>query len=858
MTTHLLERDGELERLRRAFKAAADGQGAGIAVSGESGAGKSTLIAAALDGLHGFRVLRGQCEPLQTPRPLGPFRELGLPGVDAVVGADDARPAEVGERLYLELGSEPTALVVEDLHWADEASIELLRFLARRVEAARLVLVLSYRDTEIGARHPARALLGDFAVQDGLSRIPLAPLSVDGVAAAVEGTGLDPRRVHAVTGGNPFFVAQVVREPERPLPTSVRDAVLARVADVDLPDLEVLQLIACAPDRLDARLLRLVNVDLDTLRRLDETALLAQDEHGLAYRHELARLAVESTIPPGGAVTLHQRLLEALEELDLRDPAVLTHHALAARDSARAARYARAAAAEATATASNTQAASFLEIALSHLPGTTEPAERAGLLLQLSLQHYLTGRIADAIASARASIPLSEAAGQLTMVAEAYSVMAVLEYHSARRRNIDLYMARAVTMAEEAGVPETLVRAVFNETFLVMLTSDRTRALDGARRTSALAADAGIAEYATAGQMINELVACMSGDRAARARVLELADVARERGWDELASRAYDTVAFVDVEQGNLRGLQEVVDTALAHADKRDLPVARLWIVAARATLHMLAGRWDAAIEDAESVLAGARLPGCIHPDLVVATVRMRRGAADFEHHAENTVAAARGLDEPMRLIEAYVVLAESMWLTGRRDQRVIDAAARIEQLGGLPDTRWPAGNLAVWLRRLGVSFTEPADVPEPFRSSLDGRHCDAATWWQAAGSPFNQAMALADSPEPDDRVRAVTILDRLSANGTADRLRRQLRLDGVVSIPQRPTETTRANPGGLTNRQLDVARLLARGLTNSEIATEVFISQKTAEHHVSAVLSKLGLPNRRAVVQAASELGLA
>ena len=118
--------------------------------------------------------------------------------------------------------------------------------------------------------------------------------------------------------------------------------------------------------------------------------------------------------------------------------------------------------------------------------------------------------------------------------------------------------------------------------------------------------------------------------------------------------------------------------------------------------------------------------------------------------------------------------------------------------------------------------------------------------------------MALADSADPDDRVRAVTIMDRLGAVGTADRLRRELRLDGVVSIPQRPTETTRANPGGLTNRQLEVARLLARGLTNSEIATEVFISHKTAEHHVSAVLSKLGLPNRRAVVQAAPELGLA
>ena len=152
-----------------------------------------------------------------------------------------------------------------------------------------------------------------------------------------------------------------------------------------------------------------------------------------------------------------------------------------------------------------------------------------------------------------------------------------------------------------------------------------------------------------------------------------------------------------------------------------------------------------------------------------------------------------------------------------------------------------------------------PADLPEPFRSSLDGRHAEAAAWWHAAGSPFNEAMALADSVDPDDRVRAVTMHG--PPRGRSEPRTGSAGSSGWTASPasrKRPTETTRANPGGLTNRQLEVARLLARGLTNSEIATEVFISHKTAEHHVSAVLSKLGLPNRRAVVQAAAELGLA
>ena len=648
--TTLLERDAELAVLDNAFASAVSGLGQGVAVCGESGAGKSTVVAVALAAVSGTRVLQGRCEPLRTPRPLGPFRDLGLPGLEGVLRSD-ARLSEIGEHLYAALATEPTIVVVEDLHWVDEASAEVLRFLARRVETAPIAVVVTYRDIEIGLRHPARALLGDFASLDGLRTVPLPALSEAAVAVAVAGSGLDPRRVHDLTGGNAFFVAQVAKEPDRPLPASVRDAVLSRVADVEAEDLEVLQLIACAPDRLDDRLLPLVGVDLPSLRRLDGTALLTRDEHGLVFRHELARLAVESTIPPGGSTGLHTRLLEALEQLDLGDPAVLTHHAVAARDAKRASGYAQAAAAEAVATASNVEAAAFLEIALEHLPGSATALERAGLLLQLSRQQYLTSRIQEATGTARAAIPLADEAGHPSLIADAYSVMAVLEYHSGRRCLVEEYIARALDIAEAAGDLATLARTEANAAFLAMIGSDLPTARAGAERTIALATEAGVEEYALNGRMTLEMIDALSGDQEGRARVLELSQVAADRGWDELASRGYDVLAFADVEQGNVRGLQRVVDLALAHATARDLPVARLWMLSARATMHLLLGRWNAALEDAESVLDGALLPGCLHNDLVVASVRMRRGDRDPEPHLGNTWAAAIGLDEPMRLL---------------------------------------------------------------------------------------------------------------------------------------------------------------------------------------------------------------
>ena len=858
VAVRLLERERELGVLRDGLRQVLDGQGAGFAITGESGAGKSSTIAAAVREAKGLRVLRGQCDPLRTPRPLGPFRELGLPTLDALVTSEETRLSEAAEAVLTVLGHEPTVLVIEDLHWADAASADVLRYLARRVETVPLAILLSYRDLEIGPRHQARQLLGDFAALEGLRTLTLQPLSIGAVTQAVDGTGLDPVRVHQLTGGNPFYVAQVALEPDRPLPSSVRDTVLARLADVEPEDLEIMQLIACSPDRLDDRTLPLIGVDMETLRRLDATTLLAHTSHGIGFRHELARQAVESTIPPGGAPRLHQRLLESLEQLEPRDPAILTHHALAARDAQRTLTYARVAAAEAVAAASHSEAAEFLELALAHLPGSATALERAELLMQLSRQQYLTARLADAIASARTSIPLWNELGRQDGVAEAHAAMAVLEYQSGRRSPSNRHAARACEIAVELDSPAALGRTYADAAMLALIGSDLTRAVVRAERAVAAGTQADLQEFVVAGQMVLAGVDCFCGLSGGRQRVVELIDAARERGWDELAWRGYVILVVADLDQGDLRSAQRTIEETLLHSTARELATARLWHISMRAYAHAVLGRWSAAREDAEEIVSQAALDGSMWPYLALSLCAMRSGDQDAQPHLEHGWSLAVSLAEPGRHLQILAALAENMWMTGRPDPRITDyATSRLGELGATPDTRWAIGNLVVWMRRLGIDADVPSDLPEPYRSHLKGRCLDAADWWRRGGNPFAEALALTDSLDPGDRVQGVTILDRLGATGTADRIRRELRKDGLAGVPNRPTGATRTNPGGLTNRQLEVARHLARGLTNSEIAAEAFISTKTAEHHVSAVLSKLGLPNRRAVLARAGELGL-
>src|SRR6478609_4708614 len=189
----LLERDAELTALRQALERTSTGGGGAVALCGEAGAGKSALAAAAYADTGGVRVLRAVCDPLGTPRPLGPFRDLaGLLAIAPVLADTETALSGVCEAVYDALVPERTVLVIEDAHWIDAASVEVLRFVLRRIEAIPLTLVVTYRDDDIGPQHSARALLGDFAALDRASTLRLRPLTEAAVADLLTGTGREP------------------------------------------------------------------------------------------------------------------------------------------------------------------------------------------------------------------------------------------------------------------------------------------------------------------------------------------------------------------------------------------------------------------------------------------------------------------------------------------------------------------------------------------------------------------------------------------------------------------------------------------------------------------------------------------
>jgi predicted ATPase len=363
---------------------ASAGRGRLVLVSGEAGVGKTALLRRFADPAGACaRVLWGACDPLFTPRPLGPFVDIAeqMPGTFAELARQEAKPQQMVQVLLRELGSsETTVIVLEDLHWADEASLDLVELVGRRVEKVPALVVASFRDDEVDAVHPLRLVLGRLATVPAVARLPISPLSLGAVMALAEPFGADERAVFERTGGNPFFVTEVLSCGLSTIPPTVRDAVLARAARAGPDGVRLLQAIAIMPSAVDMRFLgELAGADARHIDRCLACGMLVDESGRVRFRHELARLAMEDAIPPARRSRLHRAALRALTSASREtgaakgrdwacspvvDPARLVHHAEHAGDAAAVLSLASAAGDRAAAVGAHREAAAQYQRAL--------------------------------------------------------------------------------------------------------------------------------------------------------------------------------------------------------------------------------------------------------------------------------------------------------------------------------------------------------------------------------------------------------------------------------------------------------------------------------------------------------------
>ena len=851
----LVERDAYLHSLEQVVAGSTQSGGV-VLLSGEAGFGKTSLLKVFTDGLdHRYRVLTAACEPVGIPAAFAPLFELleELPEeLRTDIRSGRGRPAVYAGMLDL-IKNDRVILILEDVHWADEATLGLIRYLGRRIGPTTSTLIVTFRPEELGGVPPLRLVVADLG--PGATRIELTALSPSGVEQMVQGLGLDHLKIHAATLGNPFFVEEVIRHPDLSLPPNVGNAVLASVDRLPAGVMEILSLVALSPEGVvldlvtsqgdDAR----AHLDLAVQRKL----LVVSSRGQVSCRHDLIRESILRAMAPGLKRDLHSQLLGHLEGRvgDSPETARLAYHSIGAGDSEKALSFSLRAGGDASRAGAHRQSAFHYTNAL-EFRTQLDPVHLSRVLLEAAKEHCLVNAFDTASDLARQRL------GRTGDRVEKAMAHAWLSYFESRKNDLSASRREALVALDvlrNVPLTEELALAYYVLSWVALSTGDYVEsvemgelAVQAARETGSLFEE--VQAATTVGSARLHL-----GDRVGLTQIEEAARIGVEEEVQEPAARALYHLGAVAMRSWRLAEARTMFDRAIEYTSARELDAWYIASVATVAGINVAAGRWDEADHDLEQVLGQKT---CMQTEIetlvTAATLRARRGDPRSAEMIEEALALIGDTDDhDSRLIGCALRMAGA-WMgyvdAGGAEQMY----ETLRPSASLADDPWGRAVLAFWARRLEL---EPPDghIHGPARLELEGRAGDSARMWRQGGFPVEAAIVEAMKPEAD--LGAVFAeLGRLGAEGVIRGLRRELQRRGVRRIPRGDRPATKKNPAGLTARQAEVLSLIVSGHSNAAIAKELFISEKTAGHHVAAVLTKLNASSRLQAAAIATSRG--
>jgi DNA-binding CsgD family transcriptional regulator len=894
----ILGRDRELAELRAGLVAAAGGVGRLMLVGGDAGIGKSRLAAAAvaMAGEYGVPVVRGQAVDDPGMPPLWPWRRLArdLPALHRVLSTAHVDPADATARfvmiadatdaLIAEAGAEGLLVVLEDIHWADRASLRLLTHLAGELTTARILVVATYRDTGV---------LPDLLRSPAARAIRLGGLTREDVAGWVRRvtTAADPEslasRLIDATGGNPLYVRmlldrltgsdEITGNPE------LHKLALSRLDGLSARTREVLGAASVLGERIEPALLAAVT-GAEPAGSLDEAvaARVLQDNGVMAFTHALVRDAIYQDLAPSTRADLHRRSALALAAAGGAPGRVATHWSRADGPDAltECTRWATAAAHAATADLAYDDALRFAALALSaaeHAPAR----DRAALILDLARAEFLSGEVDSSLDHCRTASRLAQDAGAPELMADAALVITGLGGPDLLIPVDHLCSAALQHLPPEATALRS--RLLARRAMAATASGSCVRARELSAAALELATRSGDPDAELDGIHARHLTLSAPQFRAERVklanRAVALAGTARQPH-----AALWGHVWLVDAafQVGDLATVDHELALIEQFAQARQHSVAWWHLHRLRATRAALVGRLDAAREHNETVRKLAERIGAS------AAVGMYYAFLHWLAHLEGTIDAASA-DEALEVLDhiadmplARVYVPFLHALRGDTER----ARSTFEEFRTMPATVEVGPMWAPLVSQIGVvacllGDAEAADVVYTRLSTLepdfsaDGSgavFCNAASPQLLGDLSMTCGRAevavghyrLAAEMNARIGARPFLALSRLGlaqalvATGTFAEARTlatqaasefralnlPLRLAAADRLLQRiSVEERAADP--LSPRESEVVELIAQALTNRQIATRLVLSERTVETHVRSVLAKLGLRSR-------------
>lgn len=858
----LIERAEYLNVLNDRYEQMKTGHGHTLFVVGEAGAGKTSLVNRFIKDIErSVTTYIGACDSLFTPRPLGPLYDIAPQLNNDLLSLlrDEKDRALIFTAFFQAIASSslPVVLFFEDIHWADESTIDFIKFFARRIARVKCLLVLTSRDNEITFTHHLRTLFSELPPTT-FTKVSLNLLSREAVNELSKSKGsFSGERIYELTSGNPFYVFEILNSPQHRIPERVKDSILTVYHSKSAEVKALWEFLSILPGvRIEQSLVPILERDfsngLDAC--VEQGIILWRPDH-FSFKHQLYQLTVEESLSTSKRKMLHGKMLEFLSKTTDTPLAQLVHHAKFADERNTVIKLAPQAARHAASLGAHIEAVKLYAIAIEY--SDKDDSSVIELYARHAYECYLTNQLVSAAESQRRVLEFWQKRNSNLQIGDALRFLSRLEWYQGNGQQAMTFGLKAVQTLEDCPPSREKALAYSNLSQLFMLSSKKDETLlwgDKAIQVSKELNDSEILSHA-----LNNIgaVLLMYNVESGRDKLTESLSLALKHNYQEHAARAYTnlTEPYFSIP---MKDHLTMSDEGIRYCEEHDLDSWKFYMMARRTRLLLQSGDWA----DSET-LAWSLFNNPYHPTIVkivvatsLAQLSTRRG---FFEQARSRIVQGKKLagrtGEAHRLIPLLVAELELSWLTGESIPTAELERAENEVVSS-KDNFWYYSELSYWKYKCGLPVRDDIQYAGPFEHQIKGDLEKAIGQWRLLGCPYEYALALLEGNEEQQK-EGLNILKALGADGVYEKAKMELKAKGVRVIPTGPRESTRNNPAQLTTRQVEVLMLLQQGLQNSEIAEKLFLSAKTIDHHISAILSKLEVNSRGKAVLKAKELGL-
>ena len=850
----LLERDKFLTELNELFTKSRTENGYVVAISGEAGIGKTTLVEHFTTSCNGnARILWGTCDDLFTPRPLAPLYDIAGELSTQLLNQLDSgipRPSIFSSFLKEIQQIQPNILVIEDVHWADESTLDLIKFLGRRINKCKTLFIITYRDDEIRSDHPLKISLSGLP-SNYFKRLKLGPLSEDAVKKLAKSYGKENENMYSKTGGNPLLITEVLSNTESEIPSSIKELMASKLNRLSSEVRSVVELISVVPGKVEKWLVQKLVSSYNLIDEAIEFGILKSEDDAILFRHELIRLAVEELLSESKRITLNTKVLNILIEQKNSDHllARIIHHATKTGNSEVIIKYAPLAAKQASTLGAHKMAAKHYLTALQY-SNQLSIEQQLDLLEGRSYECFLTGQVGEAIKTSELILKNLKTNPDPEREGETYRRLSRILWYDCQDEKGEEYLDKAIGILEKLPPSKQLAMAYSNKSQTYSIREDSKKAIEWGYNAIEMAKKVNDIEV-EAHALIN--IGCakmLIGDQSGETDLLRSLEISIQNDFYEQATRCFVNLGSIHLQQRNLIEADKYFSQGLEYGNEKDIYVFSLCMAGhyGKSKLHL--GNWEEATDLANLVLKQEIVPpgNTVMPMNVIASIRARRndpGALKLINEASKL---AFQMGEMEKIVSITSTKAEYFWLQNKLGD-VTEELESIYPRVKKTNNSWAIGEIAYWVWKAGHLKEITEIIAKPYLLQIQGKWKEASELWKELQCPYEQALALSEGDEASMK-KAIEIFEKLGASATVQFIKQRMRESGIKSIPKGPRQSTKENPSGLTQRELQVLKLVSHGLSNSDIARELFISPKTVDHHISAVFSKLNIHSR---IEAAS-----